>query len=585
MKKNFYYLIALFFITVFFSKSLMAQGSWTPLTNFAPDTNVGGMLLLSDGTVMAKTISCACDTIGNVWDKLTPDSTGSYINGTWSRLAPMHDTRLYFASQVLKDGRVFVAGGEYGSGGSKAETYNPLTNTWTMAPSSGKFFSDANSEILNDGRVMVATLNGSGNGTIIFNPTTNTWATGPTCHHSHDESAWVKLRDNSILFVDFASTTSERYIPTTNQWVVDAVVPDSLYDPYWDETGPGFLLPDGRAFFLGATGHSAYYTPSGTSSPGTWVAGPDLPTIQGFTSGATDAAGAMMVNGKILYAAAPVNTGTANAFLPPTAFFEFDYTNDSFTLVGSPDGSPDSSIDISSFETTMLDLPDGSVLYASQYTKQYYVYTPDGTPLAAGKPTINTVSQINCDTFKVTGTLFNGICEGAAYGDDWQMATNYPVIRLTNGTKVFYARSFNWSSTNVQTGATLDSTLFTLPAGLPNGTYSLVVTANGNSSDAVLFVNGACTFGIKKNETLANNFTVYPNPADDLLNISFTSKDGESYSLNVMDIFGRIIKQEAAQSAVGDNTHSLNLNGISSGVYIVVFQKGDELSKTRVIIK
>jgi hypothetical protein len=587
--KNYTNLLAtIFFITAFFSKSVTAQSSWTPLTNLSPDTNAGVMLLLSDGTVMAKTISCTCDTIGNVWNKLTPDSLGSYVNGTWSRLASMHDTRFYFASQVLKDGRVFVAGGEYGSGGSKAETYNPLTDTWTMAPNLNRLFADANSEILNDGRVLVGTLDGSGANTAIFNPVTNTWANGPTCQNSHDESAWVKLRDNSILFVDIGSTSSERYIPSLNQWVIDGQVPDSLYDPYSYESGAGFLLPDGRAFFLGATGHNAYYTPSGNTSPGTWTAGPDFPTIHDTLYGTVDAAAAMMVNGKILCTASPINTSTVNEYQAPTAFFEFDYTSNSFTRIGTPGTTDSIDYTITCFETTMLNLPDGTILYASQYTNQYYVYTPGGTPLAQGKPTINNISKLNCDTFKVTGTLFNGISEGAAYGDDWQMATNYPIIRLTTGTKVYYARTFNWSSTNVQTGTTPDSTLFTLPAGLPYGTYSLVVTANGISSNPVTFVNSICTTpsGIQKLENNnTTNLLLYPNPAEDLINVSFTAKDGGTYSLNVTDIFGRIIKQETAQSVMGDNKYMLNVNGVSGGVYMVIFQKGDESIKTRVIIK
>ncbi|MCB9896534.1 MAG: hypothetical protein H6825_00895 [Planctomycetes bacterium] len=67
-------------------------------------------LLLGDGTVMAAQNNGS--TIGNAWYKLTPDASGSYVNGTWSTLASAHDTRLYYLSQVLTDGRVFVAGGE-----------------------------------------------------------------------------------------------------------------------------------------------------------------------------------------------------------------------------------------------------------------------------------------------------------------------------------------------------------------------------------------------------------------------------------------------------------------------------------------
>jgi len=42
--------------------------------------------------------------------------------------------------------------------------------------------------------------------------------------------------------------------------------------------------------------------------------------------------------------------------------------------------------------------------------------------------------------YKATGKLFNGISEGAGFGDDWQMETNYPIIRISNGTNTYYAK-------------------------------------------------------------------------------------------------------------------------------------------------
>src|SRR6478672_6029824 len=62
--------------------ALPPAAGFTPLTRLAPDANGGVMLLLSDGTVMAKTSSGGGDGIGNVWDRLTPDINGSYANGT-----------------------------------------------------------------------------------------------------------------------------------------------------------------------------------------------------------------------------------------------------------------------------------------------------------------------------------------------------------------------------------------------------------------------------------------------------------------------------------------------------------------------
>ena len=64
-------------------------GSWTKLTN-NPGFAASTMLLLTDGTVM-------CQQAGGLyWKKLTPDSQGFYVNGTWNDLAPMHWTRRYY---------------------------------------------------------------------------------------------------------------------------------------------------------------------------------------------------------------------------------------------------------------------------------------------------------------------------------------------------------------------------------------------------------------------------------------------------------------------------------------------------------
>src|ERR1043166_3917574 len=152
-----------------------AQGTWTTLANFPPDQNGGVSILLSDGTIMSKTDAGGGDGIGNIWNKLTPNAQGSYINGTWSSIAPMASTRLYFSSQVLKDGKVYVIGGEYGTGyGNIAgQVYNPVTNTWSLTPLPGTTVSDANSEILPDGRVLQAMVAGTLKGTRLWNPATN----------------------------------------------------------------------------------------------------------------------------------------------------------------------------------------------------------------------------------------------------------------------------------------------------------------------------------------------------------------------------------------------------------------------------
>src|SRR5262245_21541153 len=87
------------------TRTLLA--GWTPLVRTAPST-LATMLLLPHGTVMAQQAGSTA-----TWYRLTPDSTGSYVNGTWSTLASMNLARLYYASNLLQDGRLFLLGGEY----------------------------------------------------------------------------------------------------------------------------------------------------------------------------------------------------------------------------------------------------------------------------------------------------------------------------------------------------------------------------------------------------------------------------------------------------------------------------------------
>lgn len=317
-------------------------------------------------------------------------------------------------------------------------------------------------------------------GSLIYDPAINTWAAGPTLANGiywQAEAAWVKLPDSSILTIDPGATSSERYIPSTNTWASDSTLPVDIYNNF--EMGTGILLPNGKVFFLGGTGHTILYTPSGTTSPGSWTAGPDIPNSQGTL----DAPATMMPNGKVLCIVSPLPTTNYN-YTTPTSFYEYDYTTNSFAQVNGPFGPTDNR---PTYPTFMLDLPDGTVLY-SRYGGQLYVYQPTGVVLAAGKPTISSVTKNSDGSYHLTGTLLNGISEGASYGDDAQMGTNYPIVRLSNSNgQVYYTWTYNWNSTGVMTGSTLQTTEFTLPANLPSGTYSLEVVANGIASDPISF--------------------------------------------------------------------------------------------------
>jgi hypothetical protein len=498
--------------------SVRALGSWQQITNAPPTTYPGLMLLLPDGSVMVQING------GVQWARLTPDKYGHYLNGNWSTYNSMHDSRTFYSSDVLQDGSVFVAGGEAGSGGSTAEIFNPQANggagSWTrINPPSSLFntnppnsaaFLDSDSILLSDGTVLVTAVEvGTNHWSLLYNPAANSWADAlGDALNWQDEAVWVKLPDDSILTIDplpnASVNTTERYIPSLKKWIADKETPRGYFSGD-TEIGSAFMMADGRALFFGGNGHTVYYTPTGNTNLGSWKPGPDMPyyngTITYFNAASQsfqptnyngfmvtqDTPSAMLNNGKILCQL------SFDGFFAENIFYEYDPSVTNFVPARSPTsstpGAPFFPASQKPADTYMLDLPDGTVIYNDSLN--FYLYTPDGSPLPAGRPTIASLAWNPDGSLHLTGTLFNGISQGVSYNDDAQMDSNYPLVRFTDtGGDVYFGRTYNWSSTSVQTGGRIVTTECQLPAQVFNNglaSYSIQVVANGNASAPVPF--------------------------------------------------------------------------------------------------
>lgn len=485
---------------------------WTQGTNSVPaiQSYIGlyvTKILLSDGTVMAQacTNSVAC---GQQWLRLTPDAHGSYKSGTWTSIHDSNFSRSDYGSTMLKDGRVFFIGGEFTDSMQQGEIYDPATNTWTKVSkpptdlfASNAEFLDSQTMLLPDGRVLVAPVkNAQANNTIIYDPMQNVWAAGAQFPggRTEDEATWVKLADDSIIAPNPDNIHSERYIPSQNKWVDDATMPSEAVLYGKGEIGPGFLLQSGKAFFFGGSGHTAIYSPpTGTETVGAWTAGPAIPGPNpndvGNGSGvAADVAGAMLPNGKII-----INVGFSagnGGSIPPGLFYEFDPTTSKFRQITAPNGA--AQIEFTPGNIGYLVLPDGTIMGNSGDASKFaYFYGPNEPPLSSGKPTITDISENSDGSYHLSGTGFNGLSQGASFGDDAQMDSNYPIVELMlpNGT-VRFAKTFNWSSTGVQTGMKPVTTEFRLTKldTIICNKYALVVIANGISSNAISFAPSNC---------------------------------------------------------------------------------------------
>ena len=471
-------LLALALLTLAFTGAALAQSLKT-LVHQAPDGSQVSFLL-TDGTVMVQ---------GNGssdWYKLTPDITGSYLKGAWTRLANLPNGYVpsAFSSSVLADGRLVVVGGEYNSGNfaltNQGAIYDPATNKWTSItpPSFWPFIGDSPSVVLPNGKYLV------GNKLVkqmaLLDPKTLTWtrvsSTGKSDFNA--EEGWTLMPDGTILTFDVKNApNAEKYVLTMKQWVNASNTIVDLHSPspfgclpygsqgqfcYFPpgEVGPAILRPDGTVFATGSTptgdrsGHTSIYHPGQTpSDPGTWTVGPDFPA--GDEAG--DSFAALLTNGNVLVLGV---TGT---------LYEFDGTH----LTPGPFGPG-----------SLLVLPTGEILVGGSQ-----LYTSTGTYSPAWAPTITTVPNtiVRGSTFKISGTQFNGLSQAAAFGDEFETSTNYPLVRITNQATghVFYAKTHDHSTMAVATGSAIVSTNFDVPAGAETGASSIEVVANGIPSAKV----------------------------------------------------------------------------------------------------
>ena len=447
-------------------------------------------LLLTDGTVMVHQV------LTSNWFRLTPDESGSYILGTWTQLHPMPSNYEpeYFASAVLPDGRLIVEGGEYNAADPVEQQdrttlgaiYNPVTDSWTNVnpPSGWQEIGDAPGVVLPDGTFMI----GSAPGVEVakLNASNLTWTISSTNKQdTFGEEGFTLLPSGNLLVVDAnAQSRSEVYTVSTNTWAPATIMPVNLSDgsPCF-EVGPHILRPDGSVFAVGANSNTAIL-----SAAGAWSIGPSIPG--GLAS--VDGVASVLPNGNVLFTTAAA-TQTQCYSIGTTQFFEFDGINI------NPAPAPNNTSKSVTGGGFMLVLPTGQIFYTdSIQDSQPHVYTPIGTYQASWQPSVTTTftASLVRSSFdnSIQGQQFNGMTQGAALGDDGQMATNYPLVRIVNtqSQRVVYARTHSFSTMAVATGSTPVSAQFDLPAKIQSGPSTLFVVANGIPS-AGTAVNIACS--------------------------------------------------------------------------------------------
>jgi len=112
-------------------------------------------------------------------------------------------------------------------------------------------------------------------------------------------------------------------------------------------------------------------------------------------------------------------------------------------------------------------------------------------------------------------------------------------------------------------------------AGLRYGPYGQGGAVNwytGWSSTPLIRLNFDQSIGLKENEDVAD-LSLYPNPTQGNLRISYTSKEDQEMTFNVFDVNGSLMLTQQAISNIGQkSTVEFDVSSLASGMYLVQIQ-------------
>lgn len=98
--------------------------------------------------------------------------------------------------------------------------------------------------------------------------------------------------------------------------------------------------------------------------------------------------------------------------------------------------------------------------------------------------------------------------------------------------------------------------------------------------------------GAPSNDVIANltneewlEMELFPNPAQDVLNIQFSSSNSELMNVGVLDASGRVLKEFGIHAQSGNNLVMIDVNDFASGVYVVRITQNGKSSLKKLVIQ
>jgi N-acetylneuraminic acid mutarotase len=514
--------------------------------------------------------------------------SGSHLNvvfrydvntNAWTSLAPMPTACWECTAATAPNGKIFVFGGENAL--TLVQVYDPIANTWTIASPMSLPSMMHSAVTAPNGKIYVM---GGYNGTIyadnrIYDPLLDSWSTGASMPAPRNQFGVTLGPDGKIYIIGGKASYGNNSMPFFA--TVD------IYDPVTDTWAPGTALPvaigeseavtiNGGINLIGGT--SGIYQNTNyrmdllcgtlavttSASPNPICIGSSA-TLNAVASGGTPGYSYLWSTGG--------NTQSITVSPTITTSYTVTVTDDVNCVVTSQPVivtvQPPLSIAINlSNDTICSGLPVTINVTASGGDGNYnYALTPSigpGGPPYTIAPTSTTIYSValtdGCGTPATTSTFtitVNPLPSLSLLAQEDTVCVN-STVNILIGTP----SGGTYFGTGVG-GNNFNASL----AGAGNHAVNYLYTDSNGCSDTItinLFVD-LCT-GTVQIESDENGISFFPNPAENQLTVANQLEIfGE---IEIYNVFGKKV-YESKEYSSHDNAYSIDISGLSSGVYFL----------------
>ena len=187
--------------------------------------------------------------------------------------------------------------------------------------------------------------------------------------------------------------------------------------------------------------------------------------------------------------------------------------------------------------------------------------------LSADSECLKVFLTSNCgDTWVQRKTICSSLLSSSAVSTSWAptSASDWTTIHMTNITSEYWVDNFKYK--------------FRFDGANGNNIYIDDINIYSGGPSDVIVLNVAELDEI-------DGLSLYPNPAENEVNLQFIAKDEKSVQVQIQDVTGKIVQYHNVNAAIGANLVVMDTQELSSGVYFVAIKSGESQKVMQFVVK